>query len=322
MEHTTIAVDLAKSVFQIAVSHRPGHVSLERRLSRARFLPFFAQQPPATVLLEACGSAHHWARQLQQYGHEVRLLPAHDVHRYARRSKTDRGDAKALLEAARNDEIHPVPVKTVHQQMLTSLHRLRSTWLATRTARLNILRGLLREFGVVIPMGAPRVVPVIRDLTDEPRVPVALQPLLATAADEIDTLEVMIHRVDQQLTALARQLPDATVLQTVPGISVITATALLASVGDAKRFPSGRHFASYLGLTARETSSGERRALGAISKCGTPVFACCSCMGRARCSGARKGHAPAMGSGPSPDYSPARVSGRKEKRLDVVERPC
>lgn len=268
MEHTTIAVDLAKSVFQIAVSHRPGHVSLERRLSRARFLPFVAQQPPATVLREACGSAHHWARQLQQYGHEVRLLPAHDVHRYARRSKTDRGDAKALLEAARNDEIHPVPVKTVHQQMLTSLHRLRSTWLATRTARLNILRGLLREFGVVIPMGAPRVVPVIRDLTDEPRVPVALPPLLATAADEIETLEVMIHRVDQQLTALARQLPDATVLQTVPGIGVITATALLASVGDAKRFPSGRHFASYLGLTARETSSGERRALGAISKCG------------------------------------------------------
>lgn len=146
MQHTTIAVDLAKSVFQIAVSHRAGHVSVERRLSRARFLPFFAHQPPATVLLEACGSAH-WARQLQQYGHDVRLLPAHDVHRYVRRNKTDRGDAKALLEAARNDEIHPVPVKTVSQQTLTSLHRLRSTWLATRTARLNTVRASCESSG-------------------------------------------------------------------------------------------------------------------------------------------------------------------------------
>ena len=129
MEHTTIAVDLAKSVFQVAVSHRAGRVDAERRLSRDRFLAYFAQQPPATVLLEACGSSHHWARQLEQFGHVVRLLPAHDVHRYVRRNKTDRNDAKALLEAARNEEIHPAPVKTVEHQAITSLHCLRSTWL-------------------------------------------------------------------------------------------------------------------------------------------------------------------------------------------------
>src|SRR5690349_23950225 len=113
MENTTIAVDLAKSVFQVAVSARPGHVDLERRLSIERLLPFFAQQPPATVVVEACGSAHHWARQLQPLGHTVRLLPAHDVARYVRRNKTDRTDAKALLEANRNADIHPVPVKTI-----------------------------------------------------------------------------------------------------------------------------------------------------------------------------------------------------------------
>jgi len=268
MEHTTIAVDLAKSVFQVAVSHRAGQVSLERRLPRTRFLSFFAQQPPATVLLEACGSAHHWARQLQQCGHDVRLLPAHDVHRYVRRNKTDRGDAKALLEAARNDEIRPVPVKTVDQQMIASLHRLRSTWLATRTARLNTIRGLLREFGVVIPVGAQHVVPIVRALVDDARVPALLQPVLATTADEIRTLEATIHGIDQQLATLARQLPDATLLQTVPGVGVITATALLAAVGDIRRFPTGRHFASFLGLTAREASSGEQRRLGAISKRG------------------------------------------------------
>ena len=137
MEHTTIAVDLAKSVFQVAVSRTAGRVETERRLSRDGFRAYFAQEPPATVLLEACGSSHHWARQLEQFGHVVRLLPAHDVHRYVRRNKTDRTDAKALLEAARNEEIHPVPVTTVEHQAISSLHSLRSTWLATRTARLT-----------------------------------------------------------------------------------------------------------------------------------------------------------------------------------------
>ena len=146
MEHTTIAVDLAKSVFQVAISHRAGRVDREKRLTRDRFLAYLAQQPPATILLEACGSAHHWARQLEGYGHIVRLLPAHDVHRYVRRNKTDRADTKALLEAGRNEDIHPVPVKTLEQQAVASLHRLRSTWLATRTSRLNTVRGLLREF--------------------------------------------------------------------------------------------------------------------------------------------------------------------------------
>src|SRR6267143_1991038 len=151
MEHTTIAVDLAKSVFQIAVSHRAGRVDEERRLSRDRFLAFFAQRPPATVLLEACGSAHYWARQLQPLGHSVRLLPAHDVRPYVRRNKTDRTDAKGLLEANRNEEIHPVPVKSVGHQAIGSLHCLRSTWLATRTARLNTIRGLLRNSASSFP---------------------------------------------------------------------------------------------------------------------------------------------------------------------------
>ena len=272
MEHTIIAVDLAKSVFQIAVSRRPGHVDEERRLSRDRFLTFFAQQPPATVLLEACGSAHYWARQLQPLGHTVRLLPAHDVHRYVRRNKTDRTDTKGLLEANRNDEIHPVPVKTIEQQAIASLHRLRSTWLATRTARLNTVRGLLREFGVVIPVGAHQVVPRVRALLEvsdaSTAVPVVLRSTLAEACDEIGVLETHMHGVERQLAALAQQLPDVDLLQSVPGVGVLTATALVALVGNIRRFPTGRHFASFLGVTPREESSGLRRRLGAISKQG------------------------------------------------------
>lgn len=268
MEHTTIAVDLAKSVFQVAVSHRPGHLDEERRLSRDRFLAFFAQRPPATIVLEACGSAHYWARQLQPFGHAVRLLPPHDVRPYVRRNKTDRTDAKGLLEANRNEEIHPVPVKTIEHQAIASLHRLRSTWLATRTARLNTLRGLLREFGIFIPTGSQRVVPRVRALHEDPAVPPLLHATLAAACDEIERLEVNMRAVERQLAALADDMPDVQLLQTVPGVGLITATALVALVTDIRRFPSGRHFASFLGLTPREDSSALRRRLGAISKQG------------------------------------------------------
>ena len=144
---TRIAVDLAKAVFEIAVSDRPGRVGRRERLPRAQFLSFFAQRPAATVVMEACGSAHYWGRRIEGLGHRVVLLPPYHVRPYVRRNKTDRTDAKGILEASRNEDIRPVPIKTVPQQVLTSLHRLRSGWMSERTARINCLRGLLRELG-------------------------------------------------------------------------------------------------------------------------------------------------------------------------------
>src|SRR5262245_32481280 len=178
---TRIAVDVAKAVFEIAVSDRPGHVCRRERLPRAQFLPFMAQQPAASVVMEACGSAHYWGRRLEALGHRVRLLPPHQVRPYVRRNKTDRTDAKGLLEASRNDDIRPVPVKSVSQQVLTSLHRLRSGWMLERTARLNALRGLLRELGVFIPMGSRQVVPAVWLLIEDAdsELPEALRPLFA-----------------------------------------------------------------------------------------------------------------------------------------------
>jgi transposase len=274
MKPTTIGVDLAASVFEVAVSDSPGRVGIRRRLPRARFLRYFAQTPAAIVVLEACGSAHYWARQLQTLGHQVVLLPPHAVRPYVTRNKTDRTDAKGLLEAYRNEDLRPVPVKSVAQQTLTALHRLRSGWLARRTAALNTVRGLLREFGFLLPAGAGRVVPGARALLEDAdsALPDTLRPALAAMLTEIQGLENRITTAEVDLRQLARQTPGVERLLTIPGIGVLTATALVASVGDIQRFPSGRRFASYLGLTPRLRSSALTRRLGAISKRGNPYL--------------------------------------------------
>ena len=208
-KHTTIAVDLAKSVFEVAVSERPGRVSERHRLSRTAFVRFLAEHQPATVLLEACGSAHYWGRKAESFGHRPVLLPPHGVRPYVLRNKTDRSDARALLEARRNDDLHPVPVKTVAQQALTALHRSRSAWLATRTARLNLVRGVLREFGITIPVGARHVLPRLGALLQDPEsdVPQCVRPALENTASEIRELEERISAVERQLRDLARDMP-------------------------------------------------------------------------------------------------------------------
>ena len=154
----------SQSIWQSPFSRSPSPTTRARwpsrsGYSRQQFPLALAQLPPATVVMEACGSAHFWARRIQALGHEAVLLPPHAVRPYVRRNKTDRTDTKGMLEAYRNEEIRPVPVKTVAQQALASLHRLRSAWLAERTARINTLRGLLREFGILIPLGAQHAVP-------------------------------------------------------------------------------------------------------------------------------------------------------------------
>jgi transposase len=266
----TIAVDVAQSVFEVAVSRFSGQVSDRKRLRRTELLAFLAQQPRATVLLEACGSASYWAREIEPLGHRVVLLPPRHVRRYRSGNKTDRADAKALLEAFRNEEIRPVPVKSPTQQAIAALHRLRSAWLVARTARLNSIRGFLREQGLIIPPGARHVVPQTLTWIEDAELslPASLRFALFEACTEVRELEARIRRAEQQLEAIAAELPLVVRLRTVPGIGLLTSTAIAGFVGDLSRFPSGRHFASYLGLTPREYSSGNLRRLGAISKRG------------------------------------------------------
>ena len=272
MNTTHVAVDLAKHVFQVAVSHAPGRVHKQHRLSRAGFRRFFAAHEPVLVWMEACGSAHYWGRELTAMGHQVALLPPRTVARYRDKNKTDRADTKALLEAARNRAIRPVPVKSEEQQALTALHRLRSGYLATRTARINQVRGHLREFGVSIPLGARHLVPRARAALDDGLVPDFLRRPLLAILEEIQQLGEKAESIRTELARLAQHMPAAKQLMSVPGVGVLTATALLAFVGDPHRFKNGRTFAAYLGLTPKEHSSGRTRRLGRITKCGNPYL--------------------------------------------------
>jgi transposase len=268
MSTMQISVDLAKSVFQVAISNAPGRVESEHRLTRAGLVRFFAGHEPVEVLMEACGTAHYWGRELESLGHRVSLLPATDVSRYRTGNKTDRADTKALLEASRNRAIARVPVKSEEQQAVVALHRLRSGYVSTRTARINAVRGHLREFGVSIPLGARRVVPLARAALEDGAVPEILCRALREALEEIEALEEKASAIRRELTRLSEHMPAAKQLMTVPGVGVLTATALVAFVGDPHRFRSGRKFAAYLGLTPKEHSSGRVRRLGRITKHG------------------------------------------------------
>ena len=270
MNDTTIAIDLAKSVFEVGISDCPGHVKKSVRLSREQLPAFMSNHPPATIIMESCCSSHDWGRTFQGFGHGVKLLPPLYVRPYVQRSKTDRTDVKGMLEASRNTEIKPVPVKTESQQQLTALHRVRAGWMSTRTMRINCLRGLLSEFGIVFPMGAKAFVGRVGETIEdaETPIPMAMREMLHQMLEEIRELEGRIKAVEKRLEAIAAETPVIERLRTIPGVGLLNATALVGFVGDVGRFPTGRHFAAYLGLTPSEHSSGSRRHLGRISKRG------------------------------------------------------
>ncbi len=272
MSTVTIAVDLAKNVFELAVAGSAGTIRERKRLSRPQFERFWAKQAHARIVMEACASAHFWARFLIARGFEVVLLPPYYVRPYRRRNKTDRADCEALLEADRCAGIHPVSVKSEDQQALIALHRVRSRWLQTRTARINAMRGLLHEFGVIAPVGPKAFLNGLTELLIlyAERLPARVCRILNTLRDEIRDLEQRIADVETELAAIAADEPVLQALLKIPGFGVLTATALYATVADIHTFRSGRQLACWLGLTPRESSSGNKRRLGGISKQGDP----------------------------------------------------
>lgn len=271
MHATTVAVDLAKSVFQIAVSDDNWNVFEQHRLTRSQFERWFQNRDVALVVMEACGSAHHWGRWFTQLGIPVKLLPAAYIRAYVKRNKTDAADACALLEAARCADIVPVQVKSLEQQALQGLHRIRSRWMETRTSRINTLRGLCREFGLVIPQGARTGVEAMSRALADPHssIPQLIRETMKLLVEEIRLLEQRIAQLEKELTLLAQQSPACTQLLTIPGVGLLTATAMVAATGGSvSHFKDARHFASWFGLTPKEFSSGSTRKLGRISKKG------------------------------------------------------
>lgn len=266
MNATTIGVDLSKSVFQVSLANAAGRIVERKRLSRAQYQRFLAEQPPAEIVTEACATAHHWARTAREFGHDATLLHAQYVRPYVRRNKTDAADADALLRARRDPELKPVPVKSLDQQALQGLHRIRQQWVATRRQRIALARGLLAEFGVSLPAGAAGIVRRIHEVVD--RIPALLIDALTPVLEEIGTLEERIKQLDRHLTAIAKAHPVVQRLLTIPGVGIIIATAMVASVADIHSFRRARQFAAWLGLTPREYSTAQTRHLGRISKRG------------------------------------------------------
>ena len=270
MNVTRVGLDLAKQVFEVHGVDPHERAVLRKRLSRAQLTRFFAQLPPCLVAMEACGSAHHWARTLRAFGHDARLIDPRFVIPYRKGGKNDGNDAEAICEAAGRPSMRFVPVKSAEQQAVLSVHRARALLVAERTALANHIRGLLAEFGLVIAQGRATVRRALPELLKdaENALPDLAREVFAELHLRLSELEQRVEEYDRRVDALAKTSPQAQRLMQLPGIGPLTATAVLATVGPARDFHNGRQFAAWLGLTPRQHSSAGKTRLGRITKRG------------------------------------------------------
>jgi len=267
---TTIGLDLAKNVFQVHGIDETDGVVLRKRLRRGQVLTFFTSLPACLVGMEACATAHYWARELRALGHEVRLMPPQYVKAYIKRNKSDLADAEAICEAVKRPSMRFVPVKTAEQQSALMMHRARDLLIRQRTMLVNALRGHLAELGIIQAQGLHRVAGltvIVMDDTDE-RVPAMARQVLKVIAGQIDEIQGRIAALEAQILIWHKSNPVSRRLATIPGIGPIIATAIAATVPDPSVFHSGREFAAWLGLVPRQNSTGGKARLGGISKRG------------------------------------------------------
>ena len=270
MQIATIGLDIAKSSFQVHGADACGKVVLRKRLRRGKLLEFFANLPRCRVGMEACGGAHYWARELTKLGHEVRLMPPQYVKPYVKTNKHDAADAEGCCEAVRRPTMRFVPVKNEMQQALLMLHRIRDRQIAERTGTINAIRGHMAEFGVVAArrgLGMQELLAIISD-ADDARLPSLARELLVLQVEHLRVIEARLAELDGRLLRQARDDEAARRLTEIPGIGPVVATAMVATVVDARLFGSGRSFAAWLGLTPRQHATGGRERLLGISKRG------------------------------------------------------
>lgn len=271
MEISTIGLDLAKNVFQIHAVSSTGEVVVRKTLRRSQMLPFFEKLPPCLVGAEACGTSHHWARELSKLGHEVKLMPPVYVKPYVKRGKNDAADAEAICEAVTRPTMRFVAVKSPEQQGSLALHRTRRLLIGQSTQSVNLMRGVLAEQGIAIPVGIERALQMARQIVAREAdlsVPSEAVEVVTMLSEQILQLHAQLRKIDLRLAALQRSDETVRRLATIPGIGPVGATALAASVTDPGQFRSGRQFAAWLGLTPRQASSGGKERLGRITKMG------------------------------------------------------
>jgi transposase len=271
MQITTIGLDLAKNVFQVHGVDATGKVVVTRQLRRSQVIEFFKKQPACLVGMEACATAHHWARELSALGHTVKLMPASYVKAYVRRQKNDAADAAAICEAVTRPSMRFVPMKTVEQQSALMLHRSRDLLVRQRTQLINALRAHFAEVGLVSATGVDglkTLLAIVHETDEHGTLPAAMQDALRALVAQLASLQEQIDALEKCIHARHRASDASRRLESIPGIGVIGATAIAATVTDPTAFKSGREFAAWIGLVPRQSSTGGKQKLGGISKQG------------------------------------------------------
>ena len=269
MQITTIGLDLAKHWFQVHGVDASGKVAVKRRLRRSEVVEFFKGVTPCLVGMEACATAHHWARELIALGHEVKLMPPAYVKAYVKRNKNDAADAEAICEAVTRPSMRFVPIKDVDQQSVLMLHRARALLIRQRTMLVNALRAHMAEFGVIAPQGLRNVEQLIAAISDARTVlPELARSILQLIVGQLTDTAARIRLLEARLAKWHRTNTVSRLLANVPGVGIMGASAIAATVTDPSLFRSGREFAAWLGMTPRQNSSGGKERLGGISKRG------------------------------------------------------
>jgi len=277
MNITAVGIDLAKNVLQVHGVDARGKVVLRRQLRRDQVVPFFANLRPCLIGMEACAGAHHWGRTLERLGHSVRLMAPQFVKPYVKTNKNDVADAEAICEAVGRPNMRFVPIKSIEQQAVLSLHRVRQEFVKARTAQANQIRGLLGEFGLVIPKGIwhipPRVPALLEDARNE--LPLALRQLIDRLTCNLKDLDQQVRELEREILAWHRSSDLSRKLEQIPGIGPLAATALVASIADAKSFDNGRQVSAWLGLVPRQNSSGGKSTCWVSANAGTSTCVPC-----------------------------------------------
>ena len=270
MKITTVGIDLAKNVFQVHGVDEYGTAVLRKQLRREQMTVFFANLPPCLIGMEACGGAHHWARKLGDYGHTVRLIAPQFVKPYVKTNKNDAADAEAICEAVGRPTMRFVPIKNPSQQAVLALHRARQGFVKARTAQANQIRGLLAEYGIVVPQGIHHLPARLPDILEdgENGLPGSFRQLLQRLGDYLNELTRQVTELEREICAWHKENPASRRVAQVPGIGPLTASALVATIGSAQNFASGRVLAAWLGLVPRQHSSGGKTLLLGMSKRG------------------------------------------------------